>query len=180
MANYSSRKILDYFNQSDLAQVSAHKGKALEDLICYLFEKIPGISVTRRNQMNIHNTEEIDVAFWNEKNNGGLVFLPYIILVECKNWSSPVGSIDVSWFKEKVKHRAQDIGIFIAANGITGNQYDLTQSQSIISSALQEGIRLIVITRNEILNFRTTDCLIKIIKEKLCELVVSGSAFYEQ
>ena len=43
-------------------------GKALEDVVRYvLFEKVPGISVTKRNVRNVFDTEEVDVAFFNER-----------------------------------------------------------------------------------------------------------------
>jgi hypothetical protein len=46
------------------AQTTKQKGDALEALICYLFQNIPGITVTRRNERNAFDTEEIDVAFF--------------------------------------------------------------------------------------------------------------------
>jgi hypothetical protein len=45
---------------------TAAQGRALEDLICYVFAQVPGISITRRNEMNAFRTEEIDVALWND------------------------------------------------------------------------------------------------------------------
>jgi len=49
---------------ADQAKTPAAKGKAFEDLACYLFESIPGISISHRNALNIFESEEIDVAFW--------------------------------------------------------------------------------------------------------------------
>jgi hypothetical protein len=102
-------------------RTTREKGDALEALICYLFQTIPGITVTRRNERNAFDTEEIDVAFFNEQASGGLPFLPWIILVECKNCLSPVGSEHVSWFDTKMRNRRVEFGILLAANGITGN-----------------------------------------------------------
>jgi hypothetical protein len=48
------------------AGTTTDQGRALENLICYLFGLVPGIAITRRNQMNVFNTEEIDVALWND------------------------------------------------------------------------------------------------------------------
>ena len=45
---------------------TADQGRALEDLICYVFAQVPGVSITRRNKMNAFHTEEIDVALWND------------------------------------------------------------------------------------------------------------------
>jgi len=75
------------------AQRSEHSGagRALEDLICYVTGLIPGVAITHRNELNAFDTEEIDVAIWNDGAADGLFFLPNIILVECKNW------FDIEW-----------------------------------------------------------------------------------
>src|SRR5712691_3088596 len=111
----------------DRATTKYHKGKALEDLICFLFEAVPGI-LTRRNKKNIFETEEVDVFLWNEFFSGGLpspAFPPYM-LVECKNWSEKVSSNEVSWFDTKLRDRGLFLGILIATCGITGDPQRLT------------------------------------------------------
>ena len=132
------------------AQTTTAKGRALEDLICYLFGLVPGISITRRNVMNVFNTEEIDVALWNEKHPDGIPFIQEIILVECKNWSNPVGSSEVSWFDAKLRSRGLDFGLLVAVHGITGDAHDLTAAHHVIAGALRERRRLIVATTQEI------------------------------
>jgi hypothetical protein len=87
------------------AQTTTEQGKALEDLACYLFGLVPGIAITHRNEMNAFDTEEIDVALWNDGVPDGFHFLPYIILIECKNWSHRVSSVEVSWFDTKLRNR---------------------------------------------------------------------------
>jgi hypothetical protein len=157
------------------AQTTKQKGDALETLICYLFQTIPGITVTRRNERNAFDTEEIDVAFFNEQASDGLPFLPWIILVECKNWTHPVGSEHVSWFDTKMRNRGVEFGILVAASGITGNPAMLTDAHSTIANALKERRRLIVITADEIMCLAHSSQLIRLIKEKLCDLAVRGS-----
>lgn len=179
MTNYATGRINSYFSRGELAPNTTEKGKALEDLICYVFSKIPGISITRRNQLNAFLTEEVDVAFWNEKPTKGLPFMPNIILVECKNWRNPVGSAEVAWFIQKLRNRGRDYGILVASNGITGCPTEITDSHMQISNALQNGIYVIVLTRRELESLNNTDELIKLIKEKLCELAVSGTALYD-
>ena len=154
------------------------KGRALEDLVCYLFGLIPGITTSKRNEPNTFQSEEIDVAFWNMKHSKGLYFLPDVIIVECKNWSKPVGSQEVNWFDTKLRNRrAFPYGILIAANGITGDAADRTNAHDVISGALREGRQIIVITRQELESLRNTSELVELIKEKLCQLAVSGRLF---
>lgn len=174
MALYNKSKIIDMFDNSEVAATNAEKGKIFEDLACYLFEIVPGITVAMRNTLNIYDTEEIDVSLWNERETDGLSFLNNVILVECKNWSKAVGSIDVNWFATKVEDRGLDFGILLAANGITGDESDLTRAKSIVSNYLKKHIRIIVIDKLEILNLNSTEDLIRLIKEKICILVVRG------
>ena len=183
MARISQRRIQSFFDIADKADTRTAKGRgikgrALEDLVCYLFELLPGIKLSKRNKLNQFVSEEIDVAFWNSKHSQGLYFLPDVIIVECKNWAVPVGSQEVSWFYNKLRdRRAFPYGILIAANGITGSAEDKTNAHQIIASALREGCQIIVITRQEIESLRDTKQLVEVIQEKLCELAVSGTLF---
>ena len=178
MARISQQRVNHFLAIGDNAVTTAEKGRAFENLICYLFSKIPGIIVTRRNTLNQFGSEEIDVAFWNRPNPNGLYFLQNIILVECKNWSRPLGSEEVSWFDAKLRRRAHPFGILIAANGITGNATDKTAAHDIISSALAEGRQFVVISRQEIANLSLSIQLVKIIQSKLCDLAVARYATY--
>ena len=174
MANYSQQILEVHFNNCDNGATNQIKGKAFENLACYLFQTIPGVDIAAANQMNAFNNEEIDVAVWNDRVVNGLSFLPNIILIECKNWSSPVSSNEVSWFCQKLQSRGLDFGILIANNGITGNQDDLNAAHNTIAMHLMQKRRIIVITRDEINNLTNTDQIIKLIKEKLCILAVGG------
>lgn len=163
-------RIVVKFRNSDTAY---EKGKAFEDLICIIFQTVPGIEIARRNIMNTFHTEEVDIALWNNRfSEGGLDFLPNIILIECKNWSTAVGSCEVSYFKTQLENRVCDYGILIAANGITGNSEDLTNSHFIIASALSHKIRIIVITLDDLLQLENTEDLVRLIKEKLLDLTL--------
>ena len=75
------------------------------------------------------------------------------------------------------KRRGQSFGILIATNGITGDAQKIEAAHEIIRVALSEGRQLVVITRDEIENFKNTEQLVKLLQEKLCELVVSGTLF---
>lgn len=157
------------------AQNTTEQGRALEDLICYVFELVPGIAVTRRNQMNVFANEEVDVAFWNDKHQDGFPFLPDVILVESKNWSSNVGSNEVSWFDTKIRNRGLSFGILVTKLGITGNGVSLTAAHHTIAMACAEQRRLVVITLDEMLGLVSTDDLCVLIKTKLCDLALKGT-----
>jgi len=175
MAAIDPQAVQAYLDAGENAATTTEQGRALEDLVCYLFGLVPGVSITRRNVMNVFDTEEIDVAFWNEKSPLGLPFLPDIILVECKNWSSRVGSGEVNWFDTKLRNRGMEFGILIATRGITGHGGDLTAAHKIVADALREKRRLIVISAPEILALTDTDEIVVLIKRKLCDLAVMGA-----
>ena len=177
MPRFSARRIQRLLSQGDNALTVLEQGRALEDLICYMFERIPGLSITRRNQLNQFQSEEIDVAFWNDKDLRGLYFLPEIVLVECKNWSVPVGSMHVNWFDTKLRNRGLTSGILVAANGITGDANDKTSAHQIIATALGERRRLLILTRSDIEAATSSDQLVLMFKEKLCDLAVCGTLF---
>jgi hypothetical protein len=84
MAAYDLAVIKGYLAIVDNPPTNAAKGKAFEDLACYLLNAIPGITITGRNEMNTFATEEIDVACKNENDPAGFGSLVDFFLVECK------------------------------------------------------------------------------------------------
>jgi hypothetical protein len=177
MVNISRRRVCRYFERGNNSSTAHEQGRALEDLICYLIGAIPGIELIKRNVFNAFGTEQVDVAFWNNQSPDGLFFLPHILLVECKNWSKPVGSQQVSYFANLLQHRSSDHGILVAANGITGVAEDLTRAHYEIAMSLAQGRRILIVTRSELEAARNTQQLVRLLKGKLCELTVSGTLF---
>jgi hypothetical protein len=161
----------------DGASTAAARGRALEDLIVYLFELLPGISVTARNELNAFGAEEIDVAFWNEGDPAGLRLFDHIILVECKNWTNPVGYPELAIFLDKLQSRGRPLGILVAAAGITGYPGDLTRAHSVLARALSQGREIIVVTRAEIEQLTEISQLVLLLKRKRAQLAVSGTIY---
>jgi hypothetical protein len=159
------------------AQGAAAKGRALEDFICFLFPFVPGIEIVQRNALNAFQTEELDIALWNDRHQAGLYFLPHLLLIECKNWSNAVGSQEVSYFVSRLRQRGCDHGILFATNGVTGVPEDLTRAHFEVATALAAGIRVMVITTPDIAGLKNSDDLVTILKLKLCQLTVAGTNF---
>jgi hypothetical protein len=176
MATIDQATVQAFIDAGANAPDTTTQGRALENLIAYVFEQVPGIAITRRNTTNVFQSEEVDVAFFNDRVVGGLPFLPNIILVEAKNWSNRVGSEEVAWFDTKIRHRGLSFGILVTTFGITGDATQLTAAHSIVSAALKEQRRLIVITTSELQAPTDTDDLIKLLKIKLCDLAVRGTS----
>jgi CheY-like chemotaxis protein len=96
------------------------KGKLLEDLMVRVIKTLPGFShITPRGK---NKDEEIDLiirnespdAFWSREGS-------QYILVECKNWSKPVGPDEFTVFRNKLENRGARcrLGFFIALGGFT-------------------------------------------------------------
>ena len=177
MPKISQNKVRRFLQKGLTAPTTTEQGRALEDLVCYVFGKIPGIDVIKRNELNAFATEEVDVAFWNNRTQAGLHFLPNVLLVECKNWNNSVGSQEVAYFAQRLQHRSADHGILVAAKGVTGEAADLTAAKYEIAAALAAGQRILVITASELEALPDTASLVRLLKEKLCELAVSGTVF---
>lgn len=177
MAPINHQHVQKLLVEGDLAVTSAARGKVLEELIVYLFELIPGVTLSARNELNAFGSEEIDVAFWNEGEPQGLRLFDHILLVECKNWSTAVGYPELAIFHDKLLSRGRPLGIFVAAHGITGSPHELTSAHNILARALSQGREILVLTRREIEHLNTTDQLVRLLKLKRIQLAVSGTIY---
>lgn len=158
----------------DLASNPGEKGSSLELLCKYFFESINGIEVTHHDIRMA--SEEIDLILWNAKIEE--VFNPWdsVILVECKNWSSPVGAPLLDNFISKLRRRSLKTGIFIAANGVTGGfirgDGNEVGAVGVIRDALHEGIRVIVIKMEDLRNVKSIEDIKNLIKLRFCGIFV--------
>jgi hypothetical protein len=171
------QRVARLLTDGDAAATTTERGRALEDLLVYLFELIPGVLVTARNAMNAFHAEEIDVAFWNEGLFAGLRMFDHILLVECKNWSTPAGYPELAIFNDKLMSRGRPMGIFVAASGITGKAEERSAAHSVLARALAQGREIVVVTRREIERLSDTDELVLLLKRKRAQLAVSGTIF---
>jgi hypothetical protein len=179
MPSYNKSKVRGFLRKADRARTKAGRGKAYEDLACYLFEGVPGIQITGRNLMNTFATEEIDVACYNLQDPAGLRTLPSNFLVECKGWRDPVNSEQVAWFLMKIEHRGLDFGVLIAANGITGVPEHLSASHFLVSFVLAlRKIKMVMITRAEIEALNSGEELAELILRKVNQLHATGGRCY--
>jgi hypothetical protein len=177
MTPIDRERVAALWTRGDRATTYVERGHALEDLIAYLFGLIPGLSVSARNTMNAFEAEEVDVAFWNEGLPNGLRQFDQILLVECKNWSTPVGYPELAMFESKLQRRGRSLGILVAAHGITGDAEHLTAAHSVLSAALGKGLEIVVVTRREIEAFTDTGDVVRLLKQKRAQLVVSGTIY---
>lgn len=114
------KELLDLWRATLAERDPQRKGKLLEEVMVLLFKTIPGFAnITPRAR---NKDEEIDLLirnestdpFWSQENS-------QYILVECKNWSKPVGTDEFNLFRMKIARRAgrSHLGFFVALGGFT-------------------------------------------------------------
>lgn len=179
MAAYSPAVIQGYLATIDNPPSNAAKGKAFEDLACYLLDGIPGVKISARNETNTFATEEIDVACKNDNDPAGLGSLADFFLVECKGWSAAVNSEQIAWFLTKIRHRGLRFGILFAANGITGEPEHLSRANFLVATELATfGIRMVIVTREELERLTSGEDFARRILDKVCILHATGGRCY--
>jgi ActR/RegA family two-component response regulator len=93
------------------------KGKLLEDLMVLILKTIAGFQHASPRRKN--DIEEIDLLVRNESSDPFWSKEGLYLLVECKNWSKPVGAPELREFAYKLKHRYDRcrLGLLVAPGG---------------------------------------------------------------
>jgi len=173
MARYSKEKIETLLNESDDAPNTAVKGAKLEELVTYLFSKIPHVDFYRSNVLDGVRAHELDVIFQNDTRKSGLHFLDFTIITECKNTGHRTSSAQVGWFVRKLQDRGVSSGVLITLSGITGEGDGVNNAHSeILNALIRDKIKVLVIKREDILTFQSTDDLIDLLKRKILSITI--------
>lgn len=157
----------------DSAVSNQDKGNSLESLSSYLFNCIDGIEV---RETNINGpAEEVDLLLWNAKTEQ--VFEPWdnLISIECKNWSQPAGAHLIDNFATKIRLKHLTTGIFIAANGVTGdfvNGDDQNRGAvyRLHEHLTRDGIRIIVVRMDDLRGLSDINDFLELVKDRFCKI----------
>ena len=172
MPRYNKSKITKFLHDSDIATNPDIKGKIFEDLVQYLFEKFGGIRLADRNVLDETGSQEIDLAFWNNLLSP-FHFLDPIIICECKNEAPALSSAKVREFVHKLRTHGANSGILISSSGITGHLNGYRYANSVVMDALSiDRIKLIVVDREDILLFGSTNDFLNDISKKYLNLTL--------
>ena len=178
MSRFPHPDIARRLMEGDVAATTEEKGAALEDVVVLSFCRVRGIDLLGRDQTNDAGSSEIDILLFNLRHSQGLPFLPDYLIFECKNWASPVNSASVEGFVAKVRARRLDVGILVAANGITGDSTERTAANEVIRRAFdRDNMKLMVVTRAEIEAFRSVKDVVALMRKKFGELIMGLPAF---
>jgi hypothetical protein len=164
---FPHRKIARRLREGDTATVTEEIGAALEDVVAWTLCALPGVRVLHRDFVNRANSAEFDLFIFNNARLSPIEFLPQFFLVECKNWGARVNSATVRDFITKVRSARQEVGILVAATGVTGDATDQTAANDDIRLAFdQDGRKILVLTRNEIEALRCREDIVLLLQEK--------------
>ena len=172
MPRFNQRKIRQLLRTSDAGNTHV-KGRLFEDLVLYLFDKFSGVRLAERNILDATGSQEIDLALWNNRVIGPFDILDPIVLCECKNEAPALSSAKVREFVHKLRTRGASSGILVSSSGISGQLNGYRYANSVIMDALSiDGIKVIVIDREDILSFANTDDMLNNITEKYLQLTI--------
>ena len=116
-----SDELIDAIAKVEKAQLSHEKGTSLEELANLLLNGTRGLSVKYRNLRT--RTSEIDLVIEYQPQVQKIPALEDVgryFLVECKNWSKPVGASNVRDFIGKLEACRVNLGLVFSRNGLTG------------------------------------------------------------
>ncbi|MGY2800124.1 hypothetical protein ACVWV0_004400 [Ewingella americana] len=170
---FDAATFVTHINAVDNAVTNQEKGNSLELLSRYLFNCIDGIEV---REVNINGpAEEVDLLLWNAKTTQ--VFEPWdnLISIECKNWSRPAGANLIDSFATKIRLKHLTTGIFLAANGVTGDFINGNNEQRGAVYRLHEhltrdGIRIVVVRMDDLRGITNINDFLEIIKDRYCKI----------
>ena len=167
-------RVVELLDLAANAETTDAQGKAYEDLAAYLFSQVPGC-IVERNVTNKFYTEQVDLAIGNSRLPEGLPLLAGVILIECKDWSQPVDSKTLGYFINICAGRNVELGLLMAANGITGDADDLSHAHSLGMAAGPRGVSVIVVTTAEIASLQSTDEFVELLSRRYLRAVASGA-----
>ncbi len=159
---------------ADQALSTTARGRAFEKLFCYLLDGVPGI-IYEVDRVNFAQSDEIDIAVANTGSLSGLACFPTLFLVEAKNWKDPVDSSSVGAFIDKLRDRHIELGILVAASGVTGDPTTLRAAYHKAASAQTSGYRILLIVMDDLLQVRTSDEFTLLLVKRLLGLAASGT-----
>jgi hypothetical protein len=163
-----------YLADADAAATPDAKGKLYEELVRYLFEVVPGC-IAERNLTNVFRTEQIDVAVGNARFGDGLWLLPHVILVECKHWDKPVDSGTVGYFMNILAGRGIELGVLVAASGITGDRDDLTNAHALGLHGSPRAVKVVVITTDDVIGLQSVGDFIELLHRRYLRTFATGA-----
>jgi hypothetical protein len=132
------------------ATTNEAKGKTLERLANLVFEGMPFLVVKYRNLRT--SSSEIDLVLQYKGWDRPTLFDDFgrYVLVECKNWGSPIAAKQVRDFIGKMRKTRVSLGVIFAKNGITGAHSGVDALRELHSAFDQDNIYVIIVSEEDL------------------------------
>jgi len=141
------KKLLDDYKKAIDESDSNKKGKMLESLMVEIFSMVPKLELMNVRMNN--GVEEIDIQLRNNNRKGVWADFDGVIFVECKNWSTSIGSPIIDEFWGKLEPFSINAGIIVSINDITGDDYRGARAK--IKSHLSKNRKIVILNGDDIL-----------------------------
>lgn len=144
------------------------RGRALEDLVEFVFIKIPSVKLYQRDVRDEDGAQEVDLVFSHYPAISGIPISDITVLVECKNEASRASASQIREFGTKLRTRSLPIGVFIAARGLAGTRGK--SAHAAIRDELALGSTIIVVVSSELANLESHEEFVLLLMDRLLEL----------
>ncbi|TBZ97439.1 restriction endonuclease [Rhizobium leguminosarum] len=144
-------ELIQLIERVEKAETNDDKGKSLEALAAFLLGGVPGLRCKYSNLRT--RSSEIDLVVEYVPSTRRLSLFDEVgqyALVECKNWSRPVGADQVRNFISKLDKCKARLGVIFAKNGITGEADGTAALREIQSDFDRHGKMVLVFSLQEL------------------------------
>jgi hypothetical protein len=157
----------------DAAPNTTVKGARLENLMCWLFPHLPGVTAHRKNVYSEDGSQEVDVVFSYDSAQRGIPGFGFYFIGECKNWARPVDSGTVAWMDWKIQLGGVSEGILLATEGVTQRGGRRSDASAIIAkaNASTPQRRILIVTLDEVSALSSTADLKQLLIDRMLDLV---------
>lgn len=145
------RELVDLIECVETSRTNDEKGKSLEALARFLFNSVPQLRCKYSNLQT--RSSEIDLVVEYDRSKGIISLFDELgryCLVECKNWSKPVGVNPVRDFMGKLDKCRIKLGVIFSKNGVTGVDSGAEAIREIQSRFDRDGTFLLVFSLEDI------------------------------
>ncbi|WP_157661183.1 restriction endonuclease [Burkholderia ubonensis] len=144
-------ELVDLIEAVESATTNEDKGRSLEMLARSLFGSVSSLRCKYRNLQT--RSSEIDLVVEYDRSKGALALFDELgryCLVECKNWSKPVGVGPVRDFMGKLDKCKVKLGVIFSKNGVTGVDSGADALREIQSRFDRDGVFLLVFSLEDL------------------------------
>jgi hypothetical protein len=94
---------------------------------------------------------------------------------ECKHWDKPVDSGTVGYFMNILAGRGIELGVLVAASGITGDRDDLTNAHALGLHGSPRAVKVVVITTDDVIGLQSVGDFIELLHRRYLRSFATGA-----